>query len=154
MPPMTSVRTFINALQTGETKTTIAAQAALGRGRRVSALVNALSKRGAFDSPLQEAFRAELRKAKLPSSYIESCIDNWPNKQKEKMRRAVASAVRDGRKVRIRWGLTTAGTYETQIRRTDSGLVTITALSPRKSLRVSGSRGILVAPSDRRPRRS
>jgi hypothetical protein len=151
---MTSVRTFITALQTGETKTTIAAQAALGRGRRVSALVNALNKRGAFDSPLQPAFRDELRRAKLSNRDIEACIDRWPDAQKERMRRAVASAVRDGRKVRIRWGLTTASSYETQIRRTDSGLVTITALSPRRSLRVSGSRGILVGPADGRKRRT
>ena len=62
------------------------------------------------------------------------------------MRRAVVAAIRDGRHVRFRWGLTPGRTYATEIDRQGAGAVTITALSPRSTLRVTSDDEIYVAP--------
>jgi hypothetical protein len=146
---MSSLRTFIAALKTGETRTTKALELVVSRQRRAASteLVDALAARGAFNTPLQKGFRQALRKAPLPERNIEQCIDGWPDAQKEQMRRAIASAIQDGRRVRFRWGLTAARTFATEINSDGAGAVTITALSPRSSLRVDRGNEVYVAPA-------
>lgn len=146
MPPMSSLRTFIAALKTGETRTTKALEGVASRRRGAVAeeLLAALSHRGALNAPLPAPFRQAIKKTPLPERFIDRCIDAWPDAQKEQARRALVRAIHDGRRVRFRWGLTAGRGYETEITRAGNR-VTITALSPRSTLRISGDE-IYVAP--------
>jgi hypothetical protein len=143
MPPMSSLRTFIAALKTGETRTTKALQRLLGRrrGARAEAFIAALKQKGALNAPLEPPIRNAI---KLPDRYIERCIDAWPDAQKEEARRAIVTAINKGQQVRFRWGLKAGPGYDAKIHRGPSS-VTITALSPRSTLRISGDE-IYVAP--------
>ena len=155
MPPMTSVRTFIAALRTGETRTTKAVEQAVARrrGARGDELVALLHKQGAFKKPLQDPFRDALRATGLPARYIDTCIDGWPDGQKEQMRRAIARAISDGHRVRFAWGLTDAKGFETEITRAKSGTVTVRALTPRAALRVGPDDDITAMPKPKRTAR-
>jgi hypothetical protein len=134
---MSSLRTFISALKTGETRTTKALDklAAHRRGIAAAGLIAMVSKPGSMKAPLKDPLRSALRAASLPEKTIEVCIDGWPDKQKETMRRAVAKAIREGRRVRFHWGLTSETGFRTQIHDTGTGIVKITALTPRSALR-------------------
>jgi hypothetical protein len=143
---MASLRTFIAALRTGETRTTKALEEVLVRRRGAEAeeVIAALHHRGALKAPLQTPLRRAVKKAPLPDRFIDRCIDAWPDAQKEQARRAMAKAIDDGHRLQFRWGLTAGKGYETEI--THAGnRVTITALSPRSTLRVSDN-DIDVAP--------
>ncbi len=146
MVPMSSLRTFIAALKTGETRTTRALEevAARRRGAVAEELITALKRRGALNAPLPAPFRQAIKKTPLPERFIDRCIDAWPDAQKEQARRALVKAIGDGRRVRFRWGLTAGRGYETQITCVGNR-VTITALSPRSTLRISGGE-VYVAP--------
>lgn len=153
MPPMSSLRTFISALKTGETRTTKALEEVVGRRRGAEAeeVLAAIRRSGALNAPLQTPLRQALRGAPLPERFIDRCIDGWPDAQKEQARRAVVRAIDDGHRVRFRWGLTSGSGYETEITRAGNRVI-ITALSPRSTLRISGGE-IYVAPGGP-PRRS
>ena len=142
MPPMTSVKTFLVALRTGETRTTLALGKAVARrrGARAAVLIGLLGQRHALKTPLQPELRAAIRGERLPERYIANCIDGWPDVQKEQMRRAVVRAIHGGHRVRFGWGITPAATYRTEIHRAENGTVTILALTPRSSLRASRGR--------------
>ncbi|MDP9236547.1 MAG: hypothetical protein M3P30_03960 [Chloroflexota bacterium] len=145
---MSKVGTFIAALKTGETRTTRALERVIRRRAALEAagLAALLNQPGALDKPLQAPLRTAVKKAPLPERYIAACIDGWPDAKKEEVRRALAKAIRDGRTVRFRWGLTAATGCDVDIHNTGTGAVTITALSPRSTLRVNPRHGILVAP--------
>lgn len=151
MPPMSSLRTFVTALRTGETRTTKALDHVFGqrRGAAAEELFGDASKRGAFNAPLREPFRQALRKAPLPERAIAACIDGWPDTQKEQMRRIVLRAIKNGQRLRFRWGLTDARSFEWRKTTSNAGTVTITLLSPRSSLRVGGDQQIFAAPATR-----
>jgi hypothetical protein len=155
MPPMTSIKTFVAALRTGETRTTQALEKAVARRRgvRAEALIGLLRQQGACKTPLQDELRTALRAERLPERYIQNCIDGWPDTQKEQMRRAIVTAINGGHRVRFEWGITPAATYRTDIRRADNGTVTILALTPRSSLRASRDGDIAVMPPPRRQTR-
>ena len=144
MPPMSSLRTFIAALKSGETRTTKALQRAVARrrGAKGQALIAALKHKGALNAPLQAPIRGAIG---LPDVFIERCIDDWPDVQKEQARRAMVTAINKGQQVRFRWGLKAGPGFDATIRRGASS-VTITALSPRSTLRISGDDEIYVAP--------
>lgn len=149
---MTSVKTFIAALRTGETRTTQALEKAVARrrGARAEALIGLLRQRGALKTPLQKDLRTAIRGTRLPERYIASCVDGWPDAQKEQMRRAIVTAIKGGHRVRFEWGITPAAGYRTEIRRAQSGTVTILALTPRSSLRASRDGDIVVMPPPRK----
>ena len=149
MPPMSSLRTFITALRTGETRTTKALNHVVARrsGATAADLIAALRKRGALKSPLQDPLRQALRNAPLPNRYIEACIDGWPDPHKEKIRLAILRAIRDRRRVRFVWGLTPERSFTTEISRKRTGTLTITTLTPRASLRAHEDGTIEVVPA-------
>jgi hypothetical protein len=144
---MTTLKTFIAALRTGETRTTRALEDVMGRRKGAAAeeLLATLHHRGALKAPLQTPLRRAVKKTPLPERFIDRCIDAWPDVQKERARRALVKAVNDGHRVRFRWGLKAGAGYKTEIKRTGNR-VTITALSPRSSLRTSAGE-IYVAPT-------
>jgi len=145
---MSSLRTFIAALQTGETRTTKALDLVVARrhGPKAGALIDLLHKPGALKTPLQGPLRQAVKSAPLPEKYIQVCIDGWPDAQKEKMRCALLIGIRDHRRVRFVWGLTAAPGFHTEIHDTGAGTVTITALTPRASLRAHADGNVDVVP--------
>lgn len=149
MPPYPIVAPFIKSLRTGDTPTTVGLNRLVAGRKRAatSGLLDTVRKRGAFSTPLQPDVRAALKRAGVPERLISRCIDGWPDAQKEQARRAVVSAVDEGRSVRFRWGLTDARTCQTEITNERGGRVVITALSPRSTLRVRNG-GISVAPAE------
>ena len=157
MPPMSSLRTFIEALRTGETRTTKALDHVVAhrRGAKAAKLIDLLHKPGALKAPLQDPFRQAVKGAPLPEKYIQQCIDGWPDAQKEKIRRALVTGIRDHRRIRFVWGLTPAAGFQTEIRKTSTGTgtgtgkLTITALTPRSSLRAHHDGNVDVVPRKR-----
>jgi hypothetical protein len=147
MAPMSSIRTFINALKTGETRTTRALNKVVADRRSAAAHERraALGHSGAMDAPLQPPFRDALRSAALPDEMITECIDRWPDDHKERVRRALVKALKEGQRVQFAWGLTDGDDLRTEIR-TTGGTVTVSALSPRSSLRVYDDDQVNVAP--------
>lgn len=147
MPPMSSLRTFITALKTGDTRTTQALNKLVARkGAQTVQLRADLRKPGALAAPLQQTFRQALRGAGLTDTEVRECIDRWPDGQKEKVRKALVAAGRHGHRVRFTWGLTAAPACETTIDASPKGAVTITALSPRSRLRIYAGTHVNVAP--------
>ncbi len=148
MPPMSSLKTFIAALRTGETRTTKALDRAVSRRRGANAahLIALLHKRGALKAPLQPELRKAVRDAELPERFVQRCIDEWPDAQKEQIRRALVSAISESRPVRFAWGLTPAPRHSTEIDDARRGAVTITALTPRSFLRAHSDGSVDVVP--------
>lgn len=146
MPPMSSLRTFISALRSGDTLTTRALNNVLAQRTGADELVGVLKKRNGFNAPLTSPLRDAIRRAPLPDETITECIDRWPDDQKERARRAIVKAVDAGRSVRFTWGLTESTECETMIDASGTGAVTIRALSPRSSLRIYDEDKINVAP--------
>ena len=146
MPPMTSLNTFIQALQTGQTKTTKALDHVVAHRRSNAQLLELFRKPRALDAPLQSALRSAVLGAPLGNKYIKHCIDGWPDDQKERMRRAVVTAIRYKHAVRFGWGLTSAAAFTTMIHKTPSGDVEITALTPRAMLSTKGAAINVVSP--------
>jgi hypothetical protein len=131
---MSSLRTFITALKTGQTRTTralnrISAERNTARGRQ---LIEALREEDALGEPLREPLRGALR-GELPEIAIEECIDQWPDDLKEWAREEMIWAIDNGWGLEFAWGITEADTYETEISY-DGGVVKITAFSPRSTL--------------------
>jgi hypothetical protein len=145
---MSSPRTFIEALKTGETRTTKALELVMGRreGPRAEAFFAAMGRRGALKSPLNPTIREAIqKKTRLPDTYIDRCIDAWPDKHKEDARRAIIKAFNSGRRLRFRWGLKSGAGYDAVVS-DEEHQITITALSPRSTLRVTKQNQIYVAP--------
>jgi hypothetical protein len=146
---MSSPRTFIEALKTGETRTTKALERVMGRrqGAAAEAFFAAMRGRGALNAPLKPEIREAIqKKTRLPDLYIERCIDAWPDKHKEDARKAIVAAFNSGRPLRFRWGLKSGAGYDAVISDQDHQ-ITITALSPRSTLRVRNDNEIYVAPA-------
>jgi hypothetical protein len=152
---MSSLRTFIAALRTGETRTTKALDHVVAhrRGTKAAKLIDLLHKPGALKAPLQDPFRQAVKGAPLPEKHVQQCIDGWPDAQKEKIRRALVIGIRDHRRIRFVWGLTPAAGFQTEIRKTGTGAgtgrLTITALTPRSSLRAHDDGNVDVVPRKR-----
>lgn len=153
MPPMSKIRTFVDALKTGETKTTKALQTALGprQSATARALIAALRQTNALKRPLAEPFRGAIKKGKLHDDYVTYCIDAWPDQDKEDVRKELLKAIGRGDSIRFRWGLKSGAGHEAvveQVGRT----TTIMALSPRSLLKASGDE-IYVGPHPPKKRR-
>lgn len=146
MPPMSSIRSFITALKTGQTPTTRALERIAAD--RTEPMRAALQRAGALNRPLSAVFRGALR-TDIDDLAITQCIDNWPDEHKERVRIALVDAVRDGRPVRFRWGLTAASDYETFIDDPGYGPVTFTARTPQAQLSVYDGDQVNVPPVDR-----
>lgn len=143
MPPMSSIRSFINAVKTGQTPTTRALERIAAV--RTEHMRTALQRPGALNRPLGAAFRNSLRDD-LDDVAITQCIDNWPDDHKERVRLALVDAVRDGRPIRFRWGLTAASEFETFIDDPGYGPITFTARTPQAQLSVYDGDQVNVPP--------
>jgi hypothetical protein len=143
---MSTLKTFIEALKSGETRTTKALERLLRRRRSATtqAVIAALRQPGALNRRLDASLRSALNPP-LSDTTISICIDNWPDTQKEEARKQIIWAINKGGSVQIRWGLKSGAGYDAKFKRSGNN-VTITALSPRSSLKISGGE-IYVAPA-------
>ena len=145
MPPGTTFRTFIEAVQTGETNTTKALDVFFNNPGRHQNHPNRndFKTRHAFDKLPQWA------KTALGSalSAVELAhVDDWDNAQKDDVRDACDRAI-DQRltAVKFRWGPGTGPADETVITPPDNaGIIWITFKSARKNIRITGADDVTV----------
>jgi hypothetical protein len=146
---MSKIKTFIDALKSGETKTTKAIEQVVGVRKAADrqALLDALDQPHALKSPLAKAFKDALIDAGLKRNEIKRCINAWPENDKETARVALVKAMKRGDRVRFRWGLKSGAGYDAESER-DGNTTTITALSPHSSLETRGN-SVYVGPTNR-----
>ncbi len=129
MPEESTIKKFVNAIQTGRTHTTKALDS-----------VDFHPHLGALGTPnvvdtLPDWARAALQPT-LSDAELDH-IDSWPNDQKELVRRAVVTATQANRKVQFFWELHSGPNEATDIRDDGKGEITVTFRSPRSKVRVS-----------------
>jgi hypothetical protein len=148
---MSKVKTFIEALKTGETTTTKKLERVTRKRSSATALelIAALRKKNALDRPLDGVILDVLRSEGVTRRHIDRCIDAWPDKHKEDARKAIIGAINAGKPVRFRWGLKSGAGSDAKISKRGP-IVTITALSPRSTLRISKGE-IFVDPDPENP---
>jgi hypothetical protein len=145
MPIGTTVRTFIEALQSGQTKTTKALDAFFDNPGRHQNHPNRndFKIRGAFDRlPTWATNALQPNLSPLELAHINS----WPNDQKDSVREKLDGAIADKRRaVHFFWELGRANAESTNIEDPDEdGDITITFCSPRQKLRQVGPDDITV----------
>jgi hypothetical protein len=148
---MSKVKTFIEALKTGETTTTRKLERVTRKRNSAAAmeLIAALGQKNALNRPLDGLILARLKDEGLTQRHIDRCIDAWPDKHKEDARKAIIAAINAGKPVRFRWGLKSGAGSDAKISKSGP-IVTITALSPRSTLRISKGE-IFVDPDPENP---
>ncbi|HLC28412.1 MAG TPA: hypothetical protein VJL07_03090 [Dehalococcoidia bacterium] len=109
MPPMTTVQTFIEALRTGQTRTTLAFDRIFTPPYDQRVWLADIRVPGVFHDALPPWAVAALREEGLTGEEI-AHINQWPNELKEQIRQVVVRAIdaRPPRRVHFRWGFTTA----------------------------------------------
>ncbi len=135
MPQTSTVKEFVTALRTRESKTTKAlTKYFTGPGRHRDRLP-AFSRRGALNI-LPSWARRDLRALGLENKEL-SHINQWPNGQKEEVRKALVTAIENNRNVRFFWELHGGRTEETEVTDSGKGAITIVFRSPQRNTRVS-----------------
>ena len=144
MPAGTSWATFNQARSTGVTKTT----QALGTlyTARDPALVAALPTASPFTG-LPAPFRGALSSLGLSQLELDH-IRDWPDAQKERVRKELVRAIGAGDNVEFSWKLHDAPDERTIIRNPDPGVITITFYSPWSKVRPPEARSGPVTPDD------
>lgn len=142
MPPTSTIKQFVDALQTRQTKCTKAFDQLFRSPARVKnhPSFDKFARAGALRAPLPAWARNELIAAGLGPREI-AAINKWPNAQKEQVRRTLVAAVNRGRRVRFYWELHNGRGEETDApaRIPRTGSVAITFRSPQRKVRVSSS---------------
>src|SRR2546426_10801189 len=107
MPPYSTLKTFVQALQTGRTNITECLERYFNNFPAVSGHPHFadLQQPGAVDRPMPAWARQVLRGAGMSDAEV-SHIDRWPDGEKEKVRAAVVDAVQNTRRMRFAWELT------------------------------------------------
>ena len=139
MPDMSHVKTFVEALKTGMTKTTQALDKCNYKSHRAELGIPGALSSGPNNSLPQWA-RDELTRQGLNNAELQH-IDIWPKKQKEDVRKAIVKALNKKRTLKFFWKLhedKKNGTHVKGLRAT-TGKITITFLSPRKNVTVSAN---------------
>lgn len=138
--PSSTVRTFVEALQTGETAITRALQRVFTNSsqHKNHAHWPDLQVPGALDKPLPDWARTELRNQGLTDRDLDH-IDDWPDVQKELVRGVLVAAVQTNRVVRFRWELHDGAVSVNDIQNDPDphGPIVVTFRSPRQNLKLS-----------------
>jgi hypothetical protein len=144
MPPMTTLRTLVQALQSGQTETTRALDRAFSDLSRWSGHQNRgeFKKAGAF-SRLPNWAKGELGGLQ-PGEFDH--MDDWPTDQKDGLRATIDKAIEDRRKaVHFFWKLGSGKKEAIEILDPDAaGDITVTFVSPRQSMRVVGDDDVAI----------
>ena len=135
MPPYSTIRTFVEALQTGRTNITRALD---------ELLENPGSKQNDPDFPHMRSegalngmpgwLRGRLTPRLRPPEIDH--IGRWPDAQKEKARREIVTSINDDRHTTFEWEVYAGPTPSVEVRPGPSGGVVIVFRSPRAGLRL------------------
>ncbi len=146
MPPMSTTRTFIQALQTKRTNTTKALDLLLARN-----LSGSQHPQHAFLGSLQAAdvsgvlpawVKLGLTGAGITPGAEMDHIDSWPNK--DDIRKAAIVAIEGNRSIKFFWDLHDGHDEENQIDDSGTGDIIITCRTPRRKVRHEGPDSIAV----------
>lgn len=137
MPEDSTIKEFVTALQTRESKTTRALTKFFTRSGRHSNRFPGLRQQGRLNV-LSPIARRELRAMGLQNRHI-THINQWPKAQKEQVRNALLTAVNSNRNIRFFWELYGGSKEETEITDTGSGPIRIVFRSPQTNVRVSSA---------------
>jgi hypothetical protein len=139
MPPTTSVRTFIRALQTGRTRITAALDDLLSHsGLADNDFFDAFSQPGALNGDLPDYLREAMMKRGLSEEEVLH-MSHWPDDQKELLRQALVVAINDARTVRFEWELHSGADSDNPIHSAEDGDMKVTFRSPRSQLRLAAT---------------
>ncbi len=139
MPPFSTVRTFVTALQSGQTNITRALDRLLTNPGRHRTNPNFASfrNRQAANAPLPPWLRGLLRGEGVSDPEVEH-IDAWPDDQKEPVRDKTVEAILGDRRMRFFWELYDGPAPDTLIEDPDpTGGITVRFRSPRSRVRLS-----------------
>jgi hypothetical protein len=137
MPPYSTLRTFIDALTTGQTNIT----------RCLDLLTNDDTKRATYASQMATSgllngqqfpgwLRTELTQAGMKAEEIEH-IERWPDAEKETARAQVDQAWTNRRPVHFSWELFDGNDPLAEVRRDPNQDVRVVFRSPRRGVRVT-----------------
>lgn len=136
MPPGTTIKKFVEALQTKKTIINSRLDELCTDSRRHEACLANLNKPGALNRPLAGWAKEELRTVGLGEVEF-AHIDRWPDEHKEEVRKALVTAVETSRNVRFFWELYGGADNVTDVRDGGTGDITVTFRSPQSRIRVS-----------------
>ena len=149
MPPTSTIQTFINALRTGQTRTTrgldelFASPAALGGSLKTDEAALLRSPGGL--EPLAGWMRDRLAGVSDPLTGPElDHIDEWPAIQKERVRQALVRAIDDDVTVRFSWEIYSGAGPDTAIVDHGAAGIFVTFRSPRARVRLEGDTAVFV----------
>ncbi len=137
MPPTTSVRTFIQALQSGKTGTTRGLDALFTPPYEGKPGATDIQEPGALNAPLHGWAVTALINAGLSGPEIRH-MNLWPDDQKEDLRAVLAQAVVDDRGAQFFWGLHDGSEPLTEVDDSGPGDVIVRFLTPRSLVTQAG----------------
>ncbi|MCH8994639.1 MAG: hypothetical protein IH959_06675 [Chloroflexi bacterium] len=135
MPQTSTVKEFVTALQTRESKTTKALTMYFTKSGRHSGRLPELRRRGALNA-LPRWARNDLKKLGLENRHLIH-INQWPGTQKEKLREALVLAIESNRSIHFFWELHGGRREETEINVPKTGTISVVFRSPQGNVRVS-----------------
>lgn len=141
MPETSTIRKFIAAVQTGRTNTTKALEMLFTNPGRHRTHTNFgdLSVAGALNKPLAAWAKAVLRALGLSDPEL-AHIEDWPDTEKEEVRKALVVAIQADRNVRFLWELHDVAGSDNRVTNVDGpGDITVTFRSPRANVRLTST---------------
>ena len=135
MPQTSTVKEFVTALQTRESKTTKALTKYFTRPGRHKNRLPDLDRKGALDV-LPTWARTEFKKSGLGTRHL-AHINRWPKAQKEELRKVLVLAIKNNRSVHFFWELYGGRREETEFIVPKTGTIVVIARSPQRNVRVS-----------------
>lgn len=136
MPANGTLRSFINALTSGQTNITRCLERLANdptRRQKYAADINAPH---AAVGQLPGWLRNEMVQAGMSQAEVDHA-ERWPDAEKEKVRRQVAEAIRDERPLHFGWELYDGDDPVSEVRRDPNQDVRVVFRSPRKGVKLS-----------------
>ncbi len=135
MPQTSTVKEFVTALQTRESKTTKALTKYFTKSGRHKSRLPDLDWKGALNV-LPNWARIEFKNSGLQNRHL-AHINQWPKKHKEELRGVLVFAIKNNRNVHFFWELHGGAHEETEIIVPKTGTIGVVFRSPQKNVRVS-----------------
>ncbi|MEX0682544.1 MAG: hypothetical protein WD904_03015 [Dehalococcoidia bacterium] len=133
MPPYSTLRTFIDALRTGETNITQCLENVTNNRALRDAHLAEVQTPNAFDGALPQWLCDALDQAGMSNDEIRH-IERWPAREKEIVRQQVALSIGDNRTLRYGWELQDGDAPVSDVRVQNSNEAVIIFRSPRSGV--------------------
>ena len=139
MPPYSSIRTFIDALSSGETNITRCFEKVTNDSAKRQAHAQALAGVGVLNGPhLPSWLQNELIQSGMKQVELDH-IERWPDSQKEVARVQVVAALTESRPIHFGWELYDGADPLCEVRRDANQDVSVVFRSPRIGLKLVSS---------------